>query len=288
MTKKRKRHTPEQIVKKLRTRKGVRSLIGGLGKERFQRTTQVIKLAPDTFIEFRLKTPQLSTPLTIARLVMTEPFDTHPSDALIPDNRTVGHYTTLETLLLILSTGKIKFAPMKEMNDPWEKEARAFFTFNGGNLHQQPWSGNTLREAMLHHIKVFCTTHSLSRPTPSMQSHRNTPYLTQDAEVTQAVNEDLAHNNSDHCCYERLRMWTQYGGQRKGACLLFNRDLLRKQIHSVFKRNVTGFVGYVESHAAWQIRTESCIQRSLQESDDLNLAVEEHLRQEKGTGPFID
>ena len=38
------------------------SLIGGLGKERLQRTTQVTKLVPDTFIELPQQTAMTGQP----------------------------------------------------------------------------------------------------------------------------------------------------------------------------------------------------------------------------------
>lgn len=194
----------------------------------------------------------------------------------LPNDSIVGHYTVLETLLIILSTGKLKFSPMKEMNDPWEKEPRA--VFKGESSSPQQWSGYPLRTALLNHVKLFCTTHSQPLHSQDQQFPPKFDYLTSDNDFSQAVNGELVEaGGSPRECHSRLRMWEQYGGQRKGACLLFDRHQLREQIHKEFKRNVTGFVEYVESWRGRQMRQKALTLEPPGESDDFNKRVEEHL-----------
>ena len=134
------------------------------------------------------------------------------------------------------------------MNDPWENQPREFFRFarDEGNKDNTLPVENNLKFDLHNHVKLFCATHSLSPPPVATQLHPDTPWLTSDQHVDLCVNDDVGQMEMGacHACFERLRMWEQYGDRRRGACLLIDRLRLRKQIEENYKRNVSGFVAY--------------------------------------------
>ena len=208
------------------------------------------------------------------------PPDDHQS-TLIPNDWIIGHYTSIESMLTVLSAGTFKFSPLNEMNDPWENQPREFFRFarDEGNKDNTLPVENNLKFDLHNHVKLFCATHSLSPPKVATQLHPEVPWLTSDQHVDLCVNDDVGQMEMGacHACFERLRMWEQYGDRRRGACLLIDRVRLRKQIEENYKRNVSGFVAYAGYPDSMSIRNQATAIQSDRSTTNINKIVDFNL-----------
>ena len=123
-------------------------------------------------------------------------------------DRHVGHFTSFETATkFVLPSSEIQLSPLARTNDPRENKEKLF-----GAVFAKPEENQfaksaveLLTTAVRHHVKAFCTTRNY-------------------------VDERGALNE----CFRRPRMWAQYGDKHRGVCLIFDRDILAKEIQRAF------------------------------------------------------
>ena len=154
-----------------------------------------------------------------------------------------------------------------------------WFARDEGNKDNTLPVENNLKFDLHNHVKLFCATHSLSPPKVATQLHPEVPWLTSDQHVDLCVNDDVGQMEMGacHACFERLRMWEQYGDRRRGACLLIDRVRLRKQIEENYKRNVSGFVAYAGYPDSMSIRNQATAIQSDRSTTNINKIVDFNL-----------
>lgn len=133
---------------------------------------------------------------------------------MIQEDGLVSHYTKVNYLENILAKGQILLSPVKNMDDPRESSLSWIDTVGiGQEFDKASWqkAKNMKRDAGKY-LRVFCT----AQPKPK-NKHNNS-----------------AVENSSYC---RPRMWSQYGDNFKGFCILFEKEKLIEAIESEKREN---------------------------------------------------
>ena len=168
----------------------------------------------------------------------------------------VGHYCSLETALKILQSGEIRFSPMAEMNDPWESDVRDVYIFAPRTDEEAATlpAAMKLRDSIKRHLKLLCCCCSWRQP--KHPDHEGRPWhaegrfvhpkgcFTSNKLDPRFINQQSNLSVQHNFCWQRMRMWDQYGEKRTGACLLFDRNDLAKIIHEKFPYSTRGQVFY--------------------------------------------
>lgn len=116
----------------------------------------------------------------------------------------VVHYTKLTRLIEnILPKNEIKISNVCNTNDPYES-ARDWLDAENVSMDIESLNDNRkltkkIQEKLSKNIKIFCTTHT---------------------------EDTMSSQISSNHIYCRPRMWSQYGDNHKGACLIFDKDEL--------------------------------------------------------------
>lgn len=155
----------------------------------------------------------------------------------------VYHYTRSETLACkILPNGTLRFSPFRDVNDPREcKDWR--FSYHPSGDFDEPALKPSLNNQIKHgwRIGCFCT----------------------DAPEACSMTGHFERGHS------RPRMWAQYGENYKGACLVFDRAQLDRDIKEAVaadRRAIrSGYVGYEIGRVA----------RPLGETDHLTILLDD-------------
>lgn len=116
----------------------------------------------------------------------------------------IFHYTKKETAMeYILNDKKLKFGLFHSTNDPHEYKKRSTPAFGWGDINQS----------------LFLESMSLIDNTI-----QNTAFLS-------------FCGNSNHKGYKKPRMWSQYGQNHSGICLVFSKKSLMKTIQNELSKN---------------------------------------------------
>lgn len=123
-------------------------------------------------------------------------------------NKYVYHYTRAETAILsILPSGRLRFSPFSDVNDP--RESRDWQICLGGDASDHPELifvlNNEVNAAAKHNARLLC--------------------MSRDQECTGPQSTSEFYRG-----FGRPRMWAQYGDNHKGICLVFDRDRLDSKI----------------------------------------------------------
>ena len=140
---------------------------------------------------------------------------------MINDENTVAHYTKLENLEKILKEKNIRFSFVKKFDDPRERSLGWISTLGYGHeIDLNEWTyAQKLKDNAGSQINIFCTC---------SRSNNNIP----------------GSCPIESSSYGKPRMWSQYGGNSKGFCIVFDREKLNKQITQNTKYLISGHVTY--------------------------------------------
>ncbi|MFW2601859.1 DUF2971 domain-containing protein [Aliarcobacter butzleri] len=152
----------------------------------------------------------------------------------------IFHYTKKETAMeYILNDKKLKFGFFHSTNDPYEYKKRLTSAFGWGDINQS---------LFLESMKLIDNT------------IQNTSFLS-------------FCRNSNNKGYEKPRMWSQYGQNHSGICLVFSKESLIKTIENQLSQD---YFVYAENVNYKEIDSES-----LNIYDDLtvNEIIINHIKQ---------
>ncbi|MFO9416554.1 DUF2971 domain-containing protein [Legionella pneumophila serogroup 1] len=121
----------------------------------------------------------------------------------------IAHYTNLDTALnYILPSNKLRFGTAGKVNDPYENKIDWLEDDPSTTLTLDcPDKLNKIRTLISNHIKLLCVTHF------------------RDLEKHETGIENLY--------YAIPLMWAHYGNKHKGACLIFDKEELGKEIEKI-------------------------------------------------------
>lgn len=131
----------------------------------------------------------------------------------------IGHYTSQTTFLEhILPTKKIRFSALSKTNDPAEyKTPSAYPVFD----------------------KVICSDH-YDQALATRDVVKEEFKICWEKNVKLACFSAAADNNTP--CWQKPRMWAQYGNNHHGVCLLFDRqrldDIAKQNLDLLFSGHV--------------------------------------------------
>lgn len=142
----------------------------------------------------------------------------------LESDNTLFHYTKISTLIeKILPNMELLFSPFSRTNDPYEyKKVQFNFTSEShiGVKHSKEefdYIQLLINDYWKNKFKVIC--------------------------FTKNVNEENIVNG-----YSKSRMWSQYGDDNKGVCLVFDKNELEKSVQDIYineeEKIVTGSVYY--------------------------------------------
>jgi len=127
------------------------------------------------------------------------------------DSNLVAHYTKIEHLEKILKDKKVKFGPVKNLNDP--RESSLSWIELGGIGHDfnfRDWEyAENLKLSVLNKLRLFCGS-------------------------AYSLNHNSVLNTIENKIYGKPRMWAQYAGNHTGFCILLDRD----DFHSSVQKHV--------------------------------------------------
>ena len=128
----------------------------------------------------------------------------------------LAHYTKAAYVFEdILPSGTLRLSPYRLMRDPIE---------NKDILPSIAWSGDPPDAERA--IQEVYTQLKAARDRMRVLS------FTHDA-------DECSEYSGFDCCWARPRMWEQYGDLHRGACLLFDRPTLEREIHDAWPRERT-------------------------------------------------
>lgn len=152
------------------------------------------------------------------------------------------HYTSFETAIkYILPSGTLKMGEYGRVNDPKEAKLNPN-TYNFGQLPSDKEERNIfvierdevckkITDYFFHQIKIVCF---------SVDDLR--------------YEKTLFHYFARGCI--KPRMWAQYGDNNKGVCLIFDRNILEKQIEQQFQNEIKIYSGNVK-YQSCQLNNEN-------------------------------
>lgn len=138
----------------------------------------------------------------------------------IIENGNVAHYSTLNNLANILHDKQIKFGSIRNLDDPRESSLGWLDTAGYGD--GKGWEkAHEIKQNVGSQLKIFCTAGEVKV-----------------LEVTGIMENTM---------YGRPRMWSQYGDNSKGFCIILNKEKLSQEISkyvSASKHVIAGAVNY--------------------------------------------
>jgi hypothetical protein len=140
----------------------------------------------------------------------------------INEKGNVAHYTKLNNVANILHDKQIKFSSIENLDDPRESSLGWLDTIGYGD--GKGWeNAHKLKQDVGSQLKIFCTAGESQSPEGS----------------------DILETS----IYGRPRMWSQYGDNSKGFCVILNKEKLSKEISILVKgskNRISGSVNYYE------------------------------------------
>ena len=137
------------------------------------------------------------------------------------DNNLLYHYTKEETAIKeILSEGKLRFSPFKEVDDPREVEEWVWKIYNPRSGDGSPSEGlNAINHFLRNNCKVLCFSQDLIG--------------IEEIEVSGPSSywRDKAYEKG----FARARMWSQRAEGHKGVCFAFSKEKTIAAIKECFK-----------------------------------------------------
>jgi len=169
-----------------------------------------------------------------------------------PENL-LAHYTTAEVAFeYVLPQRRVRMSPYRLMRDPAENKDIVPGT---GFFGEQPDAeqGWAAAVAGIKRIRDDCRVLSLTR--------------------------DAADHGVYGSCWARPRMWEQYGGVHRGACLVFGRDLLNGTLHAELNRLGPHYLDEVDYTAAGiaESATRNIIDDRIFDPQQRSMAVAEYI-----------
>ena len=160
------------------------------------------------------------------------------NEPALDSGKYVYHYTTAETALNhILYSGTLRFGPLSNVNDPREAKHFSFSLWKGeegisDDEVKRVWNIMTegASKYLKQHIKILC--------------------VTRDTDISNMKLVDPIFG-SKYRGYGHPRMWSQYGDNHKGICLVFDKQILDQKILSQLgkhNRILRGDVEYQDLH----------------------------------------
>ncbi len=131
----------------------------------------------------------------------------------------VYHYMSLHSALLILSSGRLRFSDLRDVNDPVEQRKRV--AFYGPTCPKDGKFKNAAKQAvtLLNNTFVLCCSRDPN-------SHEHGDLLNSMAETEGTVVP--FHSQHEDRGFYRMRMWAQYAANHSGVCLVLNRERLNE------------------------------------------------------------
>jgi len=167
-------------------------------------------------------------------------------DKYVSTGDALFHYTKLSVAIeSILPTKKIKLSFLKDTNDPRENKFKLFGTFYSGQLEDSTEGISKEAHAIINRILL-----SESRVLCFCSNNKPTLILNDNNTVV-----------DQHNCLEgwnKSRMWSQYGENHCGICLVFSKDGLEKELKTKRPEIVDYKSGYVQyfqkGRMSWEAR----------------------------------
>ncbi|WP_110954630.1 DUF2971 domain-containing protein [Anaerosinus massiliensis] len=163
------------------------------------------------------------------------------------------HYTTLEIAIeKILYSGKIRFGPFEETNDP--RESQDWRIVDALHLRLKKSGADlisSVNEERLKRCKVLC--------------------LTQD---------DRSNCQSGFGCrgFARARMWAQYAGNHRGVCLIFDAKKLDQEIDRALSGKGKVYRGVVTyTNSFHDVREAATFKAEELTKDRMKYIVQKHI-----------
>lgn len=117
----------------------------------------------------------------------------------------ICHYTSRDIAINhILKSGKIRFSPLRSTNDPKEYKMKVLYV--SGNYIDG--IGKKFQLMVREYSKILCLTRSTEKNTLDLNTNR---------------------------AFGKPRMWSQYGENHRGVCLVFDIEKLEQSIYSSFQ-----------------------------------------------------
>jgi hypothetical protein len=137
------------------------------------------------------------------------------------DNNLLYHYTKEETAINeILTEGKLRFSPFKEVDDPREVEEWVWKIYNPHSGGGTPSNDlDAINYFLRNNCKILCFSQDLIK--------------IEEIEVTSPFN--YWKNKAYEKGFARARMWSQYAEGHKGICLAFSKEKIIEAIKERFK-----------------------------------------------------
>ena len=140
---------------------------------------------------------------------------TLPIPPPLSDQDIIAHYTTLDACCEhIVPSGKIRFSPIARSNDPLENRKVILGAYHDENKGittaklQQEFS-----RIALHQTKILCFT-------------------------------DVQNSKKLDYCFNRPRMWAQYGDKHRGVALIFRKSEICKLVNAQFVNSYCNSISY--------------------------------------------
>jgi hypothetical protein len=155
------------------------------------------------------------------------------TDKYIDSDDAIFHYTKLSNAIEILFTKKLKLSLLKHANDPREDKDKIFSTSCRGLPEDS--TGEISKEA---HPIINRILRSESRILCFCSNKKPTLILKDNNTVI-----------DEHNCLEgwnKSRMWTQYGENHCGICLVFSKESLEKELEAKRHQILDYKCGYVQ------------------------------------------